>query len=198
VVSGDFAGTVVYWKAANGQEGWRAEKLGVVTALAVDPQGKFVAVAAGGTVVLLDLADGHEIGRYGKSLAPVSALALSPNGKWLVAGTDAGVVRGWLIGEDKAKFTLTGHVGGVRSIAVKDGGRWVLTGGSDRTVRLWDTQAAEQTVPVFRKHAAPVTAVAFLNNGTQTVSGDQTLVALPWKIEKFLATEPPKKPEPRP
>src|SRR5579883_264295 len=190
IVSGDFNGTVVFWKSANGQEGWRAEKLGLVTALAVDPQGKFVAVATDTSLVLLDLMDGRELKRYGKFLSPMSAVAISPNGKWIAAGNDAGVVRVWLMGEEKAQFTLTGHEGGVRSIAIKDGGRWVLTGAADRTLRLWDTSAAKQTIPVFRKHSASVTGVAFLDNGTQTVSGDRELNVLPWKIDKFLGAVP--------
>ena len=190
VVSGDFNGTVAYWKASGGQEGWRAEKLGLVTALAVDPQGTFVAVATDTALVLLDLADGHELKRYGKFTSPLSAVAVSPNGKWVAAGSDAGVVRVWHVGEEKARFTLTGSDGGIRSVALKDGGRWVLTGGADRTVRLWDTGAAKQTVPAFRKHNASVTGVAFLDNGTQTVSGDRALNALPWRIEKFLSAEP--------
>jgi WD40 repeat protein len=192
VVSGSFDGTVVYWKTANGQEGWRAEKLGLVTSIAMDPQGKFVAVATENALVLLDLADGSEIKRYGKYNSPLSAVAVSPNGKWIAAGNDAGVVRVWLVGEEKAKFTLTGHEGGIRSIAIKDGGRWVLTGSADRTLRLWDTSAAKQEIPIFRKHGASITAVAFLENGTQTVSGDRELIALPWKIDKFLGAAPPK------
>jgi WD40 repeat protein len=190
VVSGSFDGTVVYWKAANGQEGWRAEKLGLVTSLAMDPQGKFLAVATENALVLLDVADGHEIKRYGKFNSPLSTVAVSPNGKWIAAGNDAGTVRVWKVGEEKAQFTLTGHEGGVRSVAVKDGGRWVLTGGADRTLRLWDTSAAKQEIPVFRKHSTSLTGVAFLDNGTQTVSGDRDLIVLPWKIDKFLGTQP--------
>ena len=190
IASGSFDGSVVYWKAANGQEGWRAEKLGLVTALAMDPQGQFVAVATDTGLVLLALADGREIKRYGPFASPLSAAAVSPNGKWLAAGNDAGVVRVWLVGEDKPRAALTGHEGGVRSVAVKDGGRWVLTGGADRTLRLWDASAEEQTLPVFRKHAASVTGAAFLDNGTQTVSGDRELVVLPWKVDTFLGAAP--------
>ena len=91
-----------------------------------------------------------------------------------------------------------GHEGPVRSVAVKDGGRWVLTAGSDRTVRLWDTtQPQNRDVAVFRKHGSPVVAVAFLANGTQTISGDRDVNVLPWKIDRFLAmpagtsTKPP-------
>lgn len=195
VVSGSFDGSVVYWKAATGQEGWRAEKLGLVTALAVDPQGGYVAVATDTALVLLNLADGTEMKRYGKFGSPVSAVAVSPDGKWLTAGTDAGVVRVWKVGEDKPHATLTGHDSGIRSLAVKDGGRWVLTGAADRTVRLWDATADKQAIPVFRKHTAGVTGVAFLDNGTQTVSGDRELVVHPWKIDKFLSGAPAPKVE---
>jgi WD40 repeat protein len=48
VVSGSFDGSVAHWNAATGAEGWRVEKLGLVTSLAVDPQGKFVAVGYAG------------------------------------------------------------------------------------------------------------------------------------------------------
>jgi WD40 repeat protein len=75
----------------------------------------------------------------------------------------------------------------VRSVAVKDGARWLLTAGADSTVRLWDSSRKEQQdVAVFRKHAAPVVSAAFLANGTQTISGDRDVNVLPWKIEQFL------------
>ncbi|QEG28663.1 WD domain, G-beta repeat [Gemmata obscuriglobus] len=185
IVSGSFDGSVVYWKTVNGQEGWRAEKLGLVTAIAVDPQGAFVAVTTPSALVLLNLANGREFKRYGTFAAPLSAVAISPNGKWIAAGNDLGTVYIWQVGEEEARFTLTGHEGGVRSVAIKDG-RWVITGGTDRTLRLWDTAAAKQEVAAFRQHTASVTGVAFLENGTQTVSGDGTLRALPWKIDQFI------------
>ncbi|MDY3563641.1 WD40 repeat domain-containing protein [Gemmata sp. JC673] len=193
VVSGSFDGSVAYWNAVNGQPGWRAEKLGPVTALAIDPQGTFVAVATPNALVLLNLTDGRELRRYGKLAAPLSAVAVSPNGKWIAAGNDLGTVHVWLVGDEKPRFTLTGHEGGVRSVAVRDG-RWVLTGGADRTLRLWDATAAKPERAVLRKHAAAVTGAAFLVNGTQTVSGDDTLLALPWKIDPFInaPTEPQK------
>jgi WD40 repeat protein/mono/diheme cytochrome c family protein len=203
VVSGNFDGSVAFWKAATGAEGWRVEKLGLVTALAIDPRGQFVAVATDTSLVLLNVADGSEIQRYGPFASPLSAVAVSPDGQWLAAGTDAGAVRVYRVGEDKPRATLTGHDGGIRSVAIKDGGRWVLSGGADRTVRLFDTTADKRATPVFRKHAAGVTAVAFLDNGTQTVSGDRDLVALPWKIGALLNApsvpspkiEPPKVPD---
>ena len=49
------------------------------------------------------------------------------------AGGDDGIGEGLALGEEKARHTLKGHEGPVRSVTAKDGGRWVLTAGSDRT-----------------------------------------------------------------
>jgi WD40 repeat protein len=138
--------------------------------------------------------------RYGKFASPLSCVSVSPNGKWIAAGSDAGTIRVWRVGDEKAAFVLTGHERGVRGVNVRDGGRWVLSGGADRTVRLWDTSAAKQEVPIFRKHAVGVTGVAFLSNGTQTVSGDRELNVFPWRVEKFLGAPPAVQPkeEPKP
>jgi hypothetical protein len=71
------------------------------------------------------------------------------------------------------------------------GGRWALSGSTDQTARLWDLWAKREAA-AFRKHTAPVLATVFLANGTQTLTGDRDLGLLPWKIDRFLAAEPPK------
>jgi WD40 repeat protein len=194
-ISGGFDGSVAAWKVAAGEEVWRAEKLGPVTALAADPKGQHVVVAADRTVHLLDLATGHTVRTHGKFPAPVASVAVSPNGKWYAAGGDDGTVRVWKLGEDKAEFTLAGHEGPVRSVAVKDGGRFVLSAGADRTVRLWDTaQRDKKEAAVFRKHTAPVVTAAFAADGPRTLTGDREGAVLVWAIDKFLAAPDPNGP----
>jgi WD40 repeat protein/mono/diheme cytochrome c family protein len=194
-ISGGYDGVVAAWKVAGGEEVWRVEKLGTVTAIAVDPAGQYVLVAADRFVHLLDLASGKKIRSHGQSPTPVASLGVSPNGKWYAAGEDDGMVRVWKFGETKAAFVLTGHDGPVRSVAVKDGGRFVLSAGADRTLRLWDTaQRDKKEAAVFRKHASPVVSAAFLVNGTQTLSGDRDVTVIPWKIDKFLDAPDPNAP----
>jgi WD40 repeat protein len=199
-ISGGFDGVLAAWKVASGEDIWRVENLGTITALAVDPNGAYVLVAGERTLYVLDLATGKLIRKHGPFPNPVASLGVSPNGKWYAAGGDDSIVRVWLLGDDTARHVLKGHEGPVRSVAVKDGGRWVLTAGSDRTVRLWDTtQNQMQDGSIFRKHQSPVVSAAFLSNGTQTVSGDRDVNVLPWKIDRFLAAapgNPAKQPEP--
>ena len=92
---------------------------------------------------------------------------------------------------DGAECCCVGHDAAVRSVAVMAGGRWALSGSSDRTLRLWDLFNNAE-VAAFRKHTGPVVSAAFLSNGTQTISGDRELGVFPWKIDKFLTAEPPK------
>ncbi|MFO0825464.1 MAG: WD40 repeat domain-containing protein [Gemmataceae bacterium] len=198
-ISGGFDGVVAAWKVGNAEEIWRVEKLGTVTALAVDPTGGYVLVAANRQIHMLNLANGETIRTHGKFTAPVVSLHVSPNGKWYAAGSDDGTTRVWKAGENAAEFVLAGHDGPVRSVVVKDGGKWVLTAGADNTVRLWDTAQKKDAVAIFRKHGVPVVSAAFLSNGTQTLSGDRDMTLIPWKIEKFIGATtvmPPEKIDP--
>jgi mono/diheme cytochrome c family protein len=195
--SGGFDGSLVVWKVATGDEVWRADNLGVVAALAVDPKGEVLAVAAGRIVHVYRLGDGHRI-NWLDGDARVSAVSMSSDGYRVLIGTDAGSIVVWDWHADGPRHTLTGHAGPVRSVAMKAGSsRWLLSAGADRTVRLWDL-ATEKDVASFGKHGSPVVSAAFLSNGTQTVSGDRGLTMLPWRIDRFLIAEPAKAPPVKP
>lgn len=189
--SGGFDGTLVAWKVANGEELWRVENIGYLTALAVDPENGFVLVAAGRKVRAYRVNSGQLVHETVELPTVVSSLALSPDGKWFAAGDDAGGVHAWRVDGWHYWFHQTGHAGPVRGVAIKDGGRWMLSGGSDRTVRLWNTTDIAKEVAAFRKHTSPVVSVAFLTNGTQTLSGDRDLGVLLWKVDQFLTAAPP-------
>lgn len=192
-VTGGFDGVVAAWKVGTGEEVWRVGGLGPVAAVAVDPAGGFVAVAAGKTVRLFDLADGRELNRFDAD-APVSAVAVGADGARLVIGTEGGAV---LVRETAGgklpRLDLTGHAGPVRAVAVRAGGWWAASAGADGTVRLWDLRSGKEA-GVFRKHAGPVVAVGLLANGRQTVSADRDGVILPWAIDRFLTQAPPPPP----
>src|SRR5262249_35994569 len=102
-ISGGFDGVVAAWKVASAEELWRVENLGIVTALAVDPTGGYVLVAADRTVHVLELATGKPVRKHGPLPAAVASLGVSPDGKWYAAGGDDGSVRVWFLGEDKAR-----------------------------------------------------------------------------------------------
>lgn len=186
-VSGGFDGSLVMWKVGSGDEVWRVDGLGAVAGIAVNAKVGQIAVGVGKSVKLFDLKTGNVVSTIASDHGRVSAVAFTPDGEDVVFGTETGtvVVGNCAVGPTRI---MTGHVGTVRSVAARDG-RWVLSAGSDRSVKLWDA-ASEKDVAEFRKHAAGVVSAAFLANGTQTISGDRDLNVLPWKIDKFFTAAP--------
>ncbi len=69
--------------------------------------------------------------------------AFDLSGERLVTtGVDA-VVWDTASGEPALKKKLSGHRGPVTSVAYSPDGRWIITGGADRTVRFWDARTGK-------------------------------------------------------
>ncbi|KAK4684516.1 WD repeat-containing protein 48, partial [Tremellales sp. Uapishka_1] len=90
----------------------------------------------------------------------VYALGVDPAGRILAAGTPERVVRLWdpRVG-DKSMGKLVGHSDCVRSIVVSDDGRYMLTGSSDTTIKLWSL-AAHRCLHTFNHHTSSVWALS--------------------------------------
>jgi WD40 repeat protein/tRNA A-37 threonylcarbamoyl transferase component Bud32 len=125
--------------------------------------------------------------------AAIDKLAISPDGRWLatactpdligrlgVALSRDTVPRLWDLAQHEAadRQPLRGHSGVALSAAISPDGRWLATGSSDHTARLWDLTAANPTATsvVLRGHEGKVDSVLFTPDGHRliTASGDKT------------------------
>jgi DNA-binding beta-propeller fold protein YncE len=77
--------------------------------------------------------------------------------------------------------SLAGHKGAVTSIAYSPDGTYLLSGGEDGTLRLWETATGRQ-VRTFTGHKAGVTSVAFSPDGSTAVSGSNDSTLRLWDI----------------
>lgn len=133
------------------------------------------------TVRVWDPATGQELRRWGPVAPDIACLAVSASGQQVL--TAQGVsVRVWdALGREQVKFT--GHTNAVRSIALTADGRLALTGGDDRTLRLWEV-ASGREVGRLAGHRGQVTSVALSPDGRLAISADRDQSLRLWDVAR--------------
>ena len=81
----------------------------------------------------------------------------------------------------KVMTTLGGHDAAINSAVFGPDGRFVATGSSDGTARVWDVASGNQTLEL-RGHAAAVTDVAFSPDGQRLVTDGEDGTTRLWDI----------------
>jgi WD40 repeat protein/serine/threonine protein kinase len=109
-----------------------------ITAVALDAEGRWgLSGSLDGSARLYDLehADSARQVEFG---AEVCAVGLSPDGRRVaIAGMRPEI---WLLEREgnAAPLLLAGHAGGCHALRFSRDGRWLISGGADAVIRLWD------------------------------------------------------------
>jgi WD40 repeat protein len=83
----------------------------------------------------------------------------------------------WEVVTGKERGQLRGHQGEVGALAVSADGKYLASGGADRTVRLWHLPTGEERAR-FQDHRGPITSVALSADAGHLVSGSQDTTVL--------------------
>lgn len=84
------------------------------------------------------------------------------------SGTGAG-------GAGRAQYTLEGHVSAVRGVAVDEDGRWMVSGGRDRVVLVWDLRGGEDAAGADKKSKSKSVGKGAAPRVVQTILANETL-----------------------
>ncbi|PVG00496.1 YVTN repeat-like/Quino protein amine dehydrogenase [Serendipita vermifera] len=84
---------------------------------------------------------------------------------------------------------MKGHMGSVCSIALSPDGSKIVSGSSDKTVRIWDSTTSE-AVATLKGHLSSITSMDFSSDGLHIVSGSEDNTASIWDAAsgKFIVT----------
>jgi WD40 repeat protein/serine/threonine protein kinase len=95
-------------------------------------------------------------------------------------------LRGWehryLLTRISSRQTLAGHAGEVHCVACSPDGKRIVTGNSDNSAKIWDSQTGEElfTLP---GHNGIVKSVAFSSDGHRIVTGSTDTNASVWEAD---------------
>ena len=118
-------------------------------------------------------------------------VCISPDSQLLAAGTSQNEVKIWdLRSSDRldpksspvAIATLTGHSALVSTIQFSPNGKLLVTAGTDRSVRLWDTQTWYEFYH-WQSYNNGIWSVVFRSDNNQFITGGQDGIARIWDVE---------------
>ena len=111
----------------------------------------------------------HAITRIDTGEGPVNAIAYSRVANRLaVAATDK--IHIYDASTYKELMVFAEHTDSVLTLAFSPNGKLLVSGGSDKTVRLWNTDTGK-LLRTLKKHTGPVNAITFTSNGEKFKCG---------------------------
>jgi WD40 repeat protein len=153
-----------------------------VAAVAYSPQGKAVALGAGGTVRVVGEGE-----RTAAVAGRVTALAFDPKERWLaVAHGEAGksgLVTLLPIAADGPKVEFAAHKDAIYALAFSPDGKTLATTGYDRVIHLWDMTAAPKAPRLTLKdHSDAVYGLSFHPDGKLLASAGADRAVKVWDV----------------
>jgi WD40 repeat protein len=217
-LSGSTAGTVRLWEAATGRclrvfEGHtdpvHSVSLSADGRYALSGSAQFLVRNDGerlftcGQLRLQETASGRCLRRFEGQAEAVTAVCLSADGRYALSGggrsvlqrasgrfSQSGEVHLWELATGGLLGTCAGHTGPVTAVCLGVGGRYALSGSTDRTVRLWELPGGP-CLRSFAGHADAVTSVALSGDGRYAASGSADRTLKLWVLDWELEDHPP-------
>jgi WD40 repeat protein len=158
-----------------------------VLAVAVSPDGKWLAPARRRQHQVVESATGKSVRKLSGHNRAVNALNFSPDSTKLVSGSADKTIRVWEVAKGKI-LCQTQTAADVNAVAWVADGRQIASGGADYVIRVWYVDVAKRELAALKEirgHEGPVTSLATIPpNGAQIISGSGDGTIRQWNLEE--------------
>ncbi|CAK9825038.1 Periodic tryptophan protein 2 homolog [Anthophora retusa] len=123
-----------------------------------------------GSFFLYEMPDVNLIHSLSISHQRISSIAINSTGDWIALGSStAGQLLVWEWQSETYAMKQQGHSNNMNCLAYSPDGQYIVTGGDDGKVKLWNTMNGFCTI-TFQEHTSTITGVLFSHNRKFIVS----------------------------
>jgi small GTP-binding protein len=191
IVSGSADDTLKVWELESGRclHDCR-DHTGSVNVVAVTPDSRRAISGSGGnSIKVWDIESGAcilDINAQGR-IYNYSQLAITSDGNRIIAGFEhsgekTATLGVWNVETGECLFSLEGHTGIIRGVAVDPSGKFAVSGSEDKTIKVWDLESGKR-LATLEGHTSSVRGLAITPDGRLCASGSQDKTVRIWDLE---------------